>query len=848
MHGRDCAAVRVEGPYPGRLRWYRALHVAIAGARTPAGALFETSSDRVAPIVVLRPASLAESLVDAPAAGSARLVRGPVPAAPHPPGAGPHRIGAIVPHPGPDDPVGPRPPPSEGPALAPLRAAGAGFAVQAFWVTHGAAGLRVAVRFWVGARAGDVRDRAYDALGARILADWTQATGVPARIGDPRTGAAWDWRRGGVRSFPPGAWRALPEPCAATAELGLAEFGPAGGVPSGHTVVFGASGAGKTTWLAGRAAAAIAAGRPAIVVDLHGDLAPQVLARLPEAARGRVVSVDASDRPVPGLAGLVAGSASVDRAAAHFVAAVKRLSPDGTDIAWGFRLERIFDTFSRVVLGQGGSLVDLYALLTDPERRDAARLGPLPPVVARFLDELGPILRRDPEFLWSAATRLSKIVLVPGLVELLAPADGGLDAEGLLDDGRALLVRLPVAALGPEASAFAATLVLGRLYLGWAARPPRPGRPPVLFVLDEVQGLSPRLVAELFAEGRKFGVEALVATQYPERLAPEVRSAAAGAVGAFVTMRMPPASAGSVGPWVGLAPGVAAAVLPSLAVGCGLAVDPERGGPLPLAAEAPSPPLPPGAWAAALARTRTEFDVDGGGDGAPEIDERPVERLLLAVLAASEEGRPLASSEVVPAATALPGRPLPSEQIERAWERLAREPAVEVVEGRVRLTAAGERRVGIGRPTGASSETGEHRALLVRAFRVFARRGYRLEILRQGRFDTTLPDALFRQISDPAARSPVALAAELDRIRGGWAWRFFRGLDVHVEAEVSGALRADRIAHGLAKARGRGAFALFVVGDGRRAARVRRVLRARGLGPDAAQVWLLRPPGPPTAG
>ena len=851
MSAPDVAAVRVDGPYAGRLRWYRAVHHAVVGAGLSAGALFEAADDGDPPTVVLRPASLAGSLVGAPAAGSVRLRRVPVPPAPEPPGPGAGRFGAIVPDPGPPPPDGPAAAPAvpaETPALGPLRAAGAGFAVQAFWVNAGSSGLKVGLRFRVGAADPAVRDRAFDAVAARLVADWRRATGVAARIGTLRLGAARDWRRGRARTLPAGAWGTAPEPWPATAELGLAEFARPGRSPPGHTIVFGASGAGKTTWLAARAAQAIADGRPAVVVDLHGDLAPRLLRRLPAAAQARLVAVDASAPPVPGIAGLVAGSASADRAAAHFVAAVKRLSPDGTEIAWGFRLERIFDSFARLVLDQGGSLVDLYALLTDGERREAARLGPLRPAVARFLDELGPILRRDPEFLWSAATRLSKVVLVPGLLELLAPSDGGLDAEGLLADGRAVAIRLPIAALGPEAATFAATLVLGRIYLGLAARPRAPDDPPVLFVLDEVQGLAPRLVAELLAEGRKFGVEALVATQYPDRLAPEVRSAAAGAASAFVAMRVPPATAGTVGPWIGLPTAVAAATLPALPVGVGLATDPEREGPVALPTEPPGPSDPGPTWADRLRATRLEFGVGDAGADAAAVEEGPVDRLLLAVLGAAEEGRPLAPAEAVAAAASLPGGPVAPELLERAWERLARSPAIERVGGRLRLSAAGERQLGLTRPTGATRETSEHRALLLRTFRVFARRGYRIEILRQGRFDTTLPDALFRQLPAPARATPAELAALLDRIRGGWAWRYFRGRDVHVEAEVSGAMRADRIGRGWAKARGRGACVLFVVGDGGRAARIRRVLRARNIGPDDARVWVLRPSsGPPDA-
>jgi hypothetical protein len=62
---------------------------------------------------------------------------------------------------------------------------------------------------------------------------------------------------------------------------------------------------------------------------------------------------------------------------------------------------------------------------------------------------------------------------------------------------------------------------------------------------------------------------------------------------------------------------------------------------------------------------------------------------------------------------------------------------------------------------------------------------------------------------------------------------------VYVEAEVSGALRPERVRHGWTKAAGRGVFVLFVVGDAMRARRVRAALQRAGVPRDRAQVWTL---------
>jgi hypothetical protein len=485
--------------------------------------------------------------------------------------------------------------------------------------------------------------------------------------------------------------------------------------------------------------------------------------------------------------------------------------------------------------------VDLYGLLTEADRRDAARLRTRRDDLARFLEELGPVLRRQPDFLWSAATRLSKVVLVPALRELLAPPDGGLPVEERLLEGRSLFVRIPFAVLGPEAAAFAGTLVLARIYLGLAARRgPGTSARPILLVLDEVHGFAPRLVAELLTESRKFGLRALVATQYPDRLALELRNAAGGALTDVLSFRVPRRSARSAGEWVGLSSDEAERRLPGLPAGHGVRFDPETGV---VHNVPPVPALPTDGlaeWASAVEATRREAEVVPEPSGRSPDDAETLDRLLLAVLAAEEEGRPLREESVVAAALALPGVAPAPDLLWARWTRALRQDYVHPSTRGLSLTVVGERRLGLTAPICAARETGEHRALLLATFRIFARHGYRIEILRQGRFDTTLPDAVFHQIPSRPGRVPFELGEELERARRGWAWRLFSGRDVFIEAEVSGAVRAERIRHGWRKAAARGAYVLFVVGNEVRARRVRATLVALRVGRDRAQVWTLR--------
>ena len=710
-----------------------------------------------------------------------------------------------------------------------------GWEYQAHWFSRSPGRLGVYLRFRLPARGGASSEefgRAAIELG--VAAD---LAGAPVTLEGP-LGASWrrrrEWAEGRLVRFRAPA--ALEVSAAAAAALLPAR--PPGRFPSDgelleHVVVLGASGGGKTSFLADVAARRIAEGKAVVAVDVHGDLSPAIASRLPAAARARLVAVDATAAEIPGLA-LLGGPGE---AGADLVAALKRLTADGGEVYWGFRIERVLESFVRLAAEEGGSLADVAELLTDARRREAARRTTGDPALARFLDDLGPILRRNPEFLWPAAARVAKVLLSPRLRALLAPAGPGLPLAALLRAGRGVLFRLPTAELGPEAAGLAATLLLTRTYLLLARGHIEPGRLGCLVVVDEAHALSPRLLVEILAEGRKFGVGIVLASQYPERLHPELRAAAAGSAGAHLLFRVPPAAAATAGGWIGLAPLAAQGLLPSLPRGAALVRSASTGGGPRLF---PVPPLPPAdraAWDEAVATTARAH----GADPVPERgrSEHRAEALLLPLFAAGPTGPRVPRGTLLRRALAAAPEAEPAELLAEL-DALERRGWVRAEGEEVAITPAGERGLGVGGATGAPSESAEHRALLLESARLLARRGERVEILAQGRFDTRLPDALLRLLP-PLERGlpPCDLAERLAQRKASWAWRFFGGRDVHVEAEVTGALRPERIRHGLAKARRAGAFALFVVADAPRARRVRKVLRAEGVGVDRAQVWTL---------
>ncbi|MGI0151986.1 MAG: ATP-binding protein, partial [Thermoplasmata archaeon] len=334
-----------------------------------------------------------------------------------------------------------------------------------------------------------------------------------------------------------------------------------------HTVLFGASGSGKSAFLVHRARECLDRGRPFVLFDVHGDLGARVVAALPPASSARLVAIDPSaPGPVPGVALLGGEGDRSEAERAHLLSALRRLGAEEGQPYWGFRLDRIFDTLLRVVQEERGDLRDLQDLLVDPARRELSRGRTAIPEVRQFLDELPGIMRRNPEFLWPAAARLSRILLSPRLAALVLPEATELPVEPLLGSGHGLLWRVPIGRFGSEGAQFVTTLLAARVYLGQVARADgsAPRGEGIALFLDEAQMIAPRLLTEILTEGRKFGLALYLATQFPERLEEGARRAAAASAGTHLLFRVPQAHAAALSGWSGLSPGEAERRLPVL--------------------------------------------------------------------------------------------------------------------------------------------------------------------------------------------------------------------------------------------------------------------------------------------
>ena len=255
-----------------------------------------------------------------------------------------------------------------------------------------------------------------------------------------------------------------------------------------HTHILGPTGVGKSTLMQHLIAADIEAGLSIVLIDPKGDLATDVLARIPERRWRDVVVIDPT-RPHPvGVNPLAARRSGRALVADGLLAIVKGLFP----AAFGPRTADVLHaSLLTLMAAPGATLVQLPALLTDAgfRRRLTARIDD-PVGLGSFWDQweamspgqqaaaIGPVM-----------TRLRQFLLRAGLRAVLDQPEPKFSLREVFMERRIVIVSLNKGVLGAQSATLLGSLVVGQLWqlaLAQAALP-QARRQPVSIYLDEAQ-------------------------------------------------------------------------------------------------------------------------------------------------------------------------------------------------------------------------------------------------------------------------------------------------------------------------------------------------------------------------
>jgi hypothetical protein len=313
--------------------------------------------------------------------------------------------------------------------------------------------------------------------------------------------------RAGARAVPPPP--AIPVPGPHTRPLGVSDAGaprPVGlAVPDArhHLRICGPTGTGKTTLIAGQILADAHAGRGVVFVDPKGDAVTSLLARLPEAAAGKVVLFDPGNRGAPPCLNVLQGDGIFRAACLTLLQSV----PPGSGLV---------------------TLADIPPLLGDGAYRRRLTAGVRDQVLKDFWDwyeQLTPPTRAH--YIAPQMNKLRAFLLRKFARAAIAAGPSTFDMNGVLDSGGLCLARLPKGILGEETAQLVGSFIVARTWQAAArrARLPETARPDAGLYLDEAQNFLnlPYPLEDILAEARAYRLSVTMAHQNLAQLPADLR-------------------------------------------------------------------------------------------------------------------------------------------------------------------------------------------------------------------------------------------------------------------------------------------------------------------------------------
>ncbi len=302
-----------------------------------------------------------------------------------------------------------------------------------------------------------------------------------------------------------------------------------------HTHVVGASGTGKSTLFLNMLVQDMEHGHGLALIDPHGDLIDQVLARIPESRVEDVILVDPADTDFPVGFNILSAHSELEKTllASDLVAVFRRLST-----SWG---DQMTSVLSNAVLAslestQGGTLSDLRRFLVEAEFRKEFLQTVRDPEVVYYWQKEFPLLSGKPQA--PLLTRLDTF-LRPRLVRNMVTQQTSLDFSSIMNEGKILLVKLAQGAIGEENAALLGSLFVSKIHqlaLGRQSLAEHE-RTPFFVYLDEFQHFVTPSMATLLTGARKYKLGLVLAHQELRQLWNQDRDVA-GAVLANAATRI----------------------------------------------------------------------------------------------------------------------------------------------------------------------------------------------------------------------------------------------------------------------------------------------------------------------
>ncbi len=335
-----------------------------------------------------------------------------------------------------------------------------------------------------------------------------------------------------------------------------------------HLYIIGATGTGKSTFMANMAGEDMEAGRGVILIDPHGDLVADVERLVPAARREDLLICDMADPARAFSANILAaagGAPEVERELAidALLDLLKRVLFPGVPEAFGPMFEAYFRNSLKLLMlarekGRQTSLEDMARIFSDDTCREELLELVDDGHLRTFWEQAGKVSFGNDISLANISPYItSKMEQITGsriLRPVLASSHSSLDFTKVISEGGICLINLAKPQVGRRNAALVGGVLSIRLAMAAMAQghlPPQQRRESYVY-MDEFQTYASYVLSEMMAESRKYGLRLTLANQTLGQLRgdfgqPEQVSAILGNAANIVTFRLGDADARVLG-------------------------------------------------------------------------------------------------------------------------------------------------------------------------------------------------------------------------------------------------------------------------------------------------------------
>jgi len=305
-----------------------------------------------------------------------------------------------------------------------------------------------------------------------------------------------------------------------------------------HMYIVGKTGTGKSTMIANMAINDMKNGEGVAVVDPHGDLCDILLDYVPSHRINDVAYLDPSDLEHPfHLNPLeIRNPAYRELVSSGIVSIFYKLY----HLSWGPRLEYILrNTILTLTSVPNSTLLQVPELLTNENYRAKIVEKMTDQVLKNFWvnefakmspqmrsEAVSPILNKVGQFLSSQTIR-----------NIVGSPTSTVDLEGMMNDGKIVLVNLSQGKLGEDSSALLGAMIITKLQLAAMNRVylSEADRRDFYLYVDEFQNFATTSFIKILSEARKYRLDLTLANQYIGQIDEDVQKAIFGNAGSIIS-------------------------------------------------------------------------------------------------------------------------------------------------------------------------------------------------------------------------------------------------------------------------------------------------------------------------